>query len=264
MPDLVWQQIKKKGFFGDRQVFLLEETDSTNSVALDMGKKGVQAGAVVIAEMQTKGRGRLGKSWLSLPGAGVYFSIILRPQLQPADMPKITLCAGLAVCKAVETVTGLSPKIKWPNDLLLDGRKFGGILMETAEMSGPGTMLAALGIGINVTTPLDSFPPDFRREATSLLGHSGRTYQRGDLLAAIVPELDTVLKRLEQNGFGGILAEWKERDGIKGLRLTWLTPEGLVVTGFSLGPDEEGVLFIKDDNGVVHKVLSGDISLAEK
>lgn len=264
MTDLVWQQIEKKELLGDRQVFLLEETDSTNSVALDMGKKGVQTGALVIAEMQTKGRGRLGRAWLSPPGAGLYFSIILRPRLQPADMPKITLCAGLAVCKAVETLTGLSPKIKWPNDLLLDGRKFGGILMETAAMGGAKTMLAALGIGINVTTPLDSFQPELRQKATSLLVHSGRTYQRGDLLAAVLSELDSVLTRLEQNDFGGILAEWKERDGIKGLRLTWLTPEGLVVAGVSLGPDEEGVLFIKDDNGAVHRVLSGDISLAEK
>jgi BirA family transcriptional regulator, biotin operon repressor / biotin---[acetyl-CoA-carboxylase] ligase len=257
--DSLWQQLST-GFFAGRQVLLLTVTDSTNLDGLEEGRRGAPAGTLIIADSQTGGRGRLGRKWLSPPSTGLYFSIILRPRLAPADLPKITLAAGLAVCQAVEAETGLAPAIKWPNDLLLDSRKFCGILTESEFTAD--TPLAVLGIGLNVTTLAAEFPPELRERATSLLIEGGRPYQRGPLLAAILNRLDAVIYRLETGGFGEILAEWRQRDGLAGKYLSWVAQSGEVVSGISLGPDEQGILRLRDHAGVTHEVLSGDLKLA--
>jgi BirA family transcriptional regulator, biotin operon repressor / biotin---[acetyl-CoA-carboxylase] ligase len=258
--DSLWQQLAS-GFFAGRPARLLATTGSTNLDALEAGRLGAAAGTLIVAETQTGGRGRLGRQWLSPPGTGLYFSVILRPRLIPADLPKITLAAGLAVCKGVEAETGLQPAIKWPNDLLLGGHKFCGILAES-EFSPRNEPLVALGIGLNVNTPSTAFPAEFAGKATSLLIAAGRHYHRGPLLAAVLTNLDQALAQLEAGGFAKILAEWRQRDASTGRRLTWVTPAGAVVSGLSLGPDEEGVLHILDDAGVRHEVLSGDLTLA--
>ena len=118
----------------ERGIIRLKVTESTNSVALVMGREGAATGTVVVAESQTGGRGRLNRQWISPPDTGLYFSLILRPELAPENLARVTLAAGLAVCKAVETECGVLPAIKWPNDLLLDGKKFGGILTETGPI----------------------------------------------------------------------------------------------------------------------------------
>ncbi|MDA8165713.1 MAG: biotin--[acetyl-CoA-carboxylase] ligase [Desulfobacteraceae bacterium] len=259
-PDPLWQQLAT-GAFAGRPARLLASTGSTNSDALALGRQGAAAGTVIVAETQSGGRGRLGRPWLSPSGTGLYFSVILRPRLAPADFPKITLAAGLAVSQAVEAETGLFPGIKWPNDLLLAGRKFCGILTEGEPLAAPGP-LAVLGIGLNVSTPHAVFPEELRGRATSLLAHSGRVYPRGPLLAAILARLEAVLNRLENHDFPGIMAEWRRRDALTGRRLTWMTPRGAIVTGTALGPDEEGVLHLRDEAGVVQEVLSGDLRLA--
>lgn len=256
--DPLWQQLAA-GSFAGRPARLLASTASTNSDALALGRGGAATGTLIVAETQTGGRGRLGRSWLSPPGAGLYFSLILRPRLAPVDFPKITLAAGLAVCRAVEEETGLSPAIKWPNDLLLDNRKFCGILTEGDPLSSDP--LAVLGIGINVTTPFAAFPEALRAKATSLLAHSGTLYARGRLLAAVLSRLEAVLARLEGGDFATILAEWRKRDALLGKRLSWVTPAGAIVTGIALGPDEEGVLHLQGDTGIIHEVLSGDLDL---
>jgi BirA family transcriptional regulator, biotin operon repressor / biotin---[acetyl-CoA-carboxylase] ligase len=260
--DPLWQQLAT-GSLAGRPARLLATTDSTNRDALAEGRRGAAAGTLIVADGQTGGRGRLGRPWLSPPGTGLYFSVILRPRLAPADLPKITLAAGLAVCQAVEAETGLQPAIKWPNDLLLGGRKFCGILTES-ELPPGGVQLAVLGIGININTPAALLPPELREKATSLLDHTGRRYHRGPLLAAILVRLDAVLAQLEKGLFREILSEWRQRDGLAGRRLSWVTPAGTVVTGIGLGPDDEGVLHIRDDAGTEHEVLSGDLKLAER
>jgi BirA family transcriptional regulator, biotin operon repressor / biotin---[acetyl-CoA-carboxylase] ligase len=257
--DPLWQQLAT-GFFAGRPARLLATTESTNRDALAEGRREAVAGTLIVADGQTGGRGRLGRPWLSPPGTGLYFSVILRPRLAPADLPKITLAAGLAVCQAVEAETGLQPAIKWPNDLLLDGRKFCGILTES-ELPPGRAPLAVLGIGINVNTPATLFPAELRERATSLLAHAGSQYHRGPLLAAILVRLDVVLARLEEGAFLEILGEWRRRDALTGKHLSWVTPGGAVVSGIGLGPDDEGVLHIRDDAGARHEVLSGDLNL---
>ncbi|MEA2082961.1 MAG: biotin--[acetyl-CoA-carboxylase] ligase [Thermodesulfobacteriota bacterium] len=261
VTDSIWNTIRATGLLGDHPVRILDSTDSTNTIAIQMSDKGTPPGTIVIAETQAKGKGRLQRSWFSPPGTGLYFSMIMNPKLAHRDLPKIPLAAGVAVCRAIEEETGLQPALKWPNDLLLDGRKFGGILCESEGAVTSGQPGVILGIGINVSTPLESFPSELHSKATSLMAHSGNYFSRGQILARIVKAVDNIVLRLEQSAFAEILTEWKTRDAIKEKKMTWLTPKGKKVTGKSLGPDSEGILIIIDDNGTTHRVLSGDINL---
>ena len=259
--DTRWIEMRKTGLLCGRKAHFFAEIASTNEVALRLGRQGAEAGALVVADSQSCGRGRLGRAWVSPPEQGLYFSIILRPHLEPADLPKITLVAALAVCKAVEEVVGLNPGIKWPNDLLLDGKKFCGILTETGALFSGESPLVVLGIGLNVSTPRELFPEELRERATSLFVAGGKLPTRGELLAAIIQAVDVELARLEQGEFSAVLADWRDRDATFGKKLSWLTPDGKVVEGISLGPDEAGVLHIRDDNGREYEVLSGDVNL---
>jgi len=261
--DSLWEQVRATGVLTGRKVHFFAQTGSTNQVALNLGRQGEEAGTLVVAESQSCGRGRLDRVWLSPPGQGLYFSIILRPRLEPADLSKITLVAALAVCKAVEEVTRLSPGIKWPNDLLLAGKKFCGILTETGPISGGKPPMVVLGIGINVLTPLDHFPAELRERVTSLAVSGVEAVRRGELLVAIVQAVEIELMRLEQGEFAAVLKDWRCRDATLGKRLAWLTPTGQVVEGVALGPDAAGVLHIRDDSGWDHEVLSGDLHLRQ-
>lgn len=256
--DQAWTEMIATGRLGEIPLHFRAETVSTNDDALSL--RAAPVGTLVVAERQSGGRGRLGREWLSPPGVGLYCSLILRPHLAPADLPKLTMAAGLAASRAVEAVTGLRPLLKWPNDLWLDGKKIGGILAETRfEQDGA---VVVLGIGLNVNTAPESFPPDLLEKATSLLIHSGREFARSALLAALWEEVVAVVARLEQEGFAPILADWRQRDATLGRELEWLSHSGQVLKGISLGPDQEGLLRIRDGVGQIHEVISGDISLA--
>ncbi len=246
----------------DSLVRYLEETDSTNRVALELAGQNAPAGSLVVAARQTAGRGRLGKVWLSPPGRGLYFSLLLRPELPWADLPKITLAAGVGVCRAVEGITALAPRLKWPNDVLLADRKFCGILTETGPVVGADVPVVVIGVGMNVSSRSADFPVELRSRVTSLGIESGIDYDLDDVLAAVVPEIKAAVAALERGGFAGILAEWRQLDGTLGRELDWLAADGRPVRGISLGPDDEGVLRIRDRDGHIHAVLSGDLSLA--
>ena len=243
-----------------REIIRLDVTESTNSIALELGKKGAVSGTVVVAAAQTGGRGRLNRSWLSLPGMGLYFSIVLRPRLAPENLPKVTLAAGLALCKAVEAAYSLSPEIKWPNDLLLGGRKYGGILTETESIAGSDSSQSALvvvGVGLNLSSPEGGFPVDIEERATALSLHADRELSSEMLLETCVAAVEKEVQRLEKGDFPVILTEWLQRDAIQGKILTWVTPQSKLVTGVSLGPDADGVLLIRDEAGTIHTVLTG-------
>jgi len=265
MSDDIWQTMILTGELGRYPVHFFTSTGSTNDLALILSNTGDPDSTLIVADSQNAGRGRLaGRAWHSPPGTGLYFSLILRPQLAPQDFPKLTLAAGLALCKALERHTPCQPGLKWPNDLFLHGRKCGGILTETQAVAGAGQTAVVIGIGLNVNTPVETFAGELRAKATSLLAETGAAHERGPLLSAILAELDLVVARLEQGDFPSILAEWRQRDIHAGLQVAWVNNQGRVVTGISLGPDEEGFLHIRDAQGQVHSVLSGDISLAQK
>jgi BirA family biotin operon repressor/biotin-[acetyl-CoA-carboxylase] ligase len=256
--DPFWQELSACSALAGHALVLRTETGSTNSDALALGRAGATAGTIVLARSQTGGRGRLGRSWFSPPGGGLYFSMLLRPALAPAELPKITLAAGVALCNAVAVLCRCAPLIKWPNDLLLEGKKCGGILTES-EFGPDGTPLVVLGIGINVSTLPAAFPKELRGRVTSLADHGASPLRRLDLLREIISGVDAIIARLEAGEFAAILAAWRSLDATKGKRLTWVTTTGAAVTGLSLGPDREGLLHIRDDQGRTHAVLSGDI-----
>ncbi len=265
MPDNLWQTMIMTGELARHPVHFFTSTGSTNDLALVLSNTGAANGTLVVADSQSAGRGRLaGRAWLSPPETGLYFSLILRPHLAPADFPKLTLTAGLALCRALESHTHCQPGLKWPNDLFLHDKKCGGILTETQAVAGAGQTAVVIGIGLNVNTPAEAFAVDLHAKATSLLAETGCPYERGHLLAAILAELDLMVARLEQNDFPGILREWKQRDIHVGQQVSWLNNQNRVITGLSLGPDEEGLLHIRDAQGQTHSVISGDISLAQE
>ncbi len=250
-----------------REIIRLEVTESTNSTGLELGERGATPGTVVVARAQTLGRGRLSRFWLSRPGMGLYFSLILRPELEPEDLSKITLAAGLAVAKAVEELYRIEPKIKWPNDLLLNGRKFGGILTETGSVShlpeAPNP-LVVVGVGLNLFPPQGGFPADLQQHATALSRHVEGGIDAEALLQSCVGAIEKEVRRLEGGEFAAILEEWTKRDAVYGKTLSWITRQGQAVTGVALGPDAEGLLRIRDGEGKIHSVLSGDLTLIAK
>lgn len=243
-----------------RTIIRLAAIDSTNRVALEMAAQSAVAGTVVVAATQSGGRGRLGKSWASPPDTGLYFSLLLRPHLDPSTLPQLTLAAGLGAALAVEAVTGLRVLLKWPNDLLLAGKKLGGILCETGPMQGTAPAVI-VGVGLNVSTPRASFPEELQERATSLLVQSGRVFAEEELLAPMLAGIEDQATRLENHGLAPLLVDWRQRDATLGQKLTWVSTGGKLVRGVSLGVDDEGLLRIQDATGQVHGVLSGDVSI---
>ena len=263
MKDIILQQAIKSGRLGSHPFYWYESIDSTNLKALEMAKEGAQSGTIIVAHAQNSGRGRLGRSWISPAGTGLYVSIILRPQLAPEHLSKITLAAGVAVSKAIDLVTNISTMIKWPNDILADGKKIAGILSESTGVNPAGKTAVVLGIGINVNTPQESFPEALKDKASSLMAITGTIVQKGVLLKQLLDEISRQVKRLEQGEFSQILEDWKARDTTLGKRLNWLNAAKQIVCGIAQGPDENGHLQVKDFSGKLHDVLSGDITLVD-
>lgn len=231
---------------------------STNDVALRLAAEGAADGTTVIADAQTSGRGRAGRTWHSPPGVGLYLSMIVRPESRPAarlEWPRlITLAAGVGVADALLAATGLPVAIKWPNDLVIapggvvrGARKLAGILAE--GYGSGGVDLVVLGCGINVG--LSSYPEEIGARATSLEGELGRPVERGVVLAAILRSLSGAVARLRGGGAAGILDRWRELAvGATGARVRWGEGEGRRV-GVTAGIDIEGALLVRHDGGQV-------------
>jgi len=232
---------------------LLAETTSTNDVARKQAQKGAHSGFLVAASRQTAGRGRLGRGWESPPGRGLYVSILLRPDLPMTEAGKLTILSSVATVDAVEAVTGLRPQIKWPNDLLLGGRKVAGVLIET-EPKGKRMAFAVIGIGLNVRQEATDFSPDVRGLATSLYLATGRLYRRADLLVALLQALE---RRLKQP-FAEAREAWTASSLTLGQRVTLTTVQGRK-HGQALGLDESGALLLRTHSGEVETVTAGDM-----
>ena len=256
--DSFWEKIRATGSIHGRKAHFLSETESTNTVAHTLAAEGAASGTVIIAESQRAGRGRLNRRWLSPSGRGLYFSVLYRPHIAAEDLPKITLAAAVAACKAIMTTTDLQPQLKWPNDILVDGRKCGGILTELHNPNDK-TPIVIIGIGLNVTTMLAELPPELRHKATSLRISSGKHYLRGILLQEILVDLDREIGRLEKGQAEEVLSAWRKLDGLIGRKLAWRTAKNETVTGKALGLAKDGCYLIEDDAGATHEVISGDI-----
>jgi len=232
---------------------LLAETSSTNDMARDQARRGARHGFLVAASHQTAGRGRLGRAWESPPDRGLYVSILLRPDLAMTEAGKLTVLSSVATVDAVETVSGLRPQIKWPNDLMLGGRKLAGLLIET-EPKGSRLAFAVIGIGLNVRQEAEDFSPEVRALATSLYLATGRMHRRADLLVALLQALGRRLTR----PFDEAREAWTASSLTLGQRVTLTTARGRK-HGQAVGLDESGALLLRGDSGEVETVTAGDM-----
>jgi BirA family biotin operon repressor/biotin-[acetyl-CoA-carboxylase] ligase len=232
---------------------LLAETGSTNDVARAQAARGGGAGFVVAAERQTRGRGRLGRRWESEQGKGLYTSILLRPEWAARDAGRLTVLGSVAMADAVEAAAGFRPQIKWPNDLMWQGRKLGGLLIEI-ERAGARLAWAVLGIGLNVNHLAEDFPAEFRDGATSLRLATGRGCRRADLLVAL---LNALTARLAQP-FEPVREAWAASSLTLGQQVTLTTLRG-ALRGQALGLDPSGALLLRLESGEVEIVTAGDM-----
>ncbi|MBQ9726420.1 MAG: biotin--[Kiritimatiellae bacterium] len=237
----------------------LAQTDSTNSRVLELGRAGAPAWTAVVADSQTAGRGRSGAAWVSPPGVALYFSVLLRPALAPDALPLATLAAGVAVAEAVRAQTGLPAGLKWPNDLLVRGRKAAGILCE-AETGPGGEPFVAAGVGLNVNTPPALLPPRPLYPATSLAAEAGRDFDREALLLSCLAALRRAVRRLEApGGAAATVARFNELDALRGAPLRVALPDGTVARGTCLGAAPSGALLLDTPAGP-REILAGSVA----
>ncbi len=261
IPDrLIPSEIKwklKTKIFG-REVISYKKVDSTNDIAYQLAEKGVKEGTVILADEQSKGKGRHGRRWVSPSKGGIYMSCVLRPQITPNEIPMITLLAAVAAAKAVEDITSLDVSIKWPNDIMLDGKKVCGILTEIkAEQDRVDFVI--LGIGINVNTPVKQLP----RGASSLKEESHRRGGETDILRVelvkkILETLEEYYTLLNKKGFGPIIDAWKGLSAMLGSRIRVILPNR-TFEGSAHDINADGALIVRLDSGVLEKISSGDV-----
>jgi len=237
----------------------LRETASTNTVAFRMAEEGSPEGTAVIADCQTGGKGRLGRTWASPPGVNLYCSVILRPPIQPMAAPQLTFLSVVALARAIERLTPLSPRIKWPNDILIDGKKVAGLLNEMSAETDKVNFVV-LGIGVNLNMTSDQFPADLRHPATSLFIESGTRVRRTDFARCLFQELDEVYGQFLREGYGPVRQEWLQRSRLAGEPVT-VTESGRVTRGRVVGIDEYGALLLEGEDGATLQVLAGDVRL---
>lgn len=235
-----------------------EKTDSTNIQAKHLAEAGAGEGTLVVAECQMAGKGRRGRSWVSPPGSGIWMSFILRPDLEPSCASMITLVAAMAVSGGIEEACGLKSQIKWPNDVIIDGKKICGIL---TEMSTELEMIqyVVVGIGINVNTA--QFPEEISKTATSLYIESGKSWKRSNIIACIMKRMEEYYdKFLQTSDLSALKKEYESKLANLGREVTVLDPKG-EYRGLCKGIDQNGELLVEREDGTVSQVISGEVSV---
>jgi BirA family transcriptional regulator, biotin operon repressor / biotin---[acetyl-CoA-carboxylase] ligase len=256
-PDMLRQRLKGN-LFGKR-IYHYFKVDSTNRVALELGHAAEPEGAVVLAEEQTAGRGRAGRTWQSDRAAGIYVTLLLRPKLSPVQAPLLTMMAGLSAYAAVCAQTGLAPDLKWPNDLLLRGKKIGGILTEMhAEPSQ--VRFVIVGIGLNVNQ--EKFPGELAATATSLRIETGKQESRLELLVKLLREFESDYNRFLREGPTGVTGKFEAVSSYARGKRVRVVNGSASFAGVSAGLSAEGLLQVQRDDGQVVVVISGDVTEA--
>ncbi len=236
-----------------KEIEYFKEIESTNVIACEIADS-VAEGTVVIAESQTGGRGRLGRKWLS-PEGGVWLSIILKPKIQPSYAPRITILSGVSVAKTIRSF-GPEAMIKWPNDVLINGKKLCGILTEIeAEMDMIDHCVVGIGIDANVDT--ESFPEEFRDSSTSLKKELGHEINRVEFVQKLLEEFEALYMKFQEGDFAAILEEWRSMSATIG---EWvkITTQTRTIYGEAIGVDNEGALILETDEGKLEKIVAGN------
>jgi BirA family biotin operon repressor/biotin-[acetyl-CoA-carboxylase] ligase len=242
-----------------RDIRVFEETTSTNDVVEKLARDGVKEGVVVFAESQTRGRGRLGRKWISPPRRGLWFSVLLRPQIRPAAVTQLTIGAATALFRAIHSQTGLKPEIKWPNDILIRGKKVAGILTElSAELDKVKYLI--LGMGIDVNLGAGEFPADLRKIATSLKIESGVQQNRASLAVKILQELDRDYDRICSGHFEAVANEWEKNCTTIGRRVS-IQVGDRKIQGHAESLDTDGALLLRTQHGHLERIIGGDVTV---
>jgi BirA family biotin operon repressor/biotin-[acetyl-CoA-carboxylase] ligase len=242
-----------------RDLRVFEQTTSTNDVVEKLARDGVREGVVVFAESQTQGRGRLGRKWVSPAHQGLWFSILLRPDFRPQLATQLTVASATALRRAIELQTGLAPEIKWPNDILLGGKKLAGILTElSAELDRVRYVI--LGIGVDVNLTATAFPADLRKTATSLRIETGRPVSRAELAVHILRELDRDYARVCAGQFTRVADEWEAHCSTIGREVT-VQLGARRVRGCVESLDDDGALLLRSEHGHLERITGGDVTL---
>jgi len=262
-PDLLLPNEIRDGLstriFGQKDIHYFQETESTNLRAKDLAEAGAPEGTVVIAERQTAGRGRRGRTWFSSPGNGIYATLVLRPAMPPMGAPRITLVTAVAIAEALLSQVDIGVRIKWPNDILVKGKKLAGILTEiSTEMDAINYII--VGLGLNVNTPIENFPEEIKDRATSIYAETGERFSRIKLFRACLEQFEKYYELFKADGFPSIMERWKQLSGIVGQKIV-VDVIGQEYLGKVVDIDADGVLILKDDQGRVHRIFSGDVTL---
>jgi len=255
-PDRLFEFEVSRGLntkaFG-KKIFYFDTLTSTIDVAMDLGLKGVSSGTIILAESQTKGKGRLGRSWFSPKYKGLYLSLILRPDMLPAQAPILTLLAAVSICEAIKGSTGVVSQIKWPNDILINNKKLCGILTQViAETDRIDFVIISAGINVN------NDKRSLISTATSLKEQKKEEVNRVSLLQEILRALEANYLILEKKGATQILEKWRHHNTTLGRRVK-VYCQHKHIEGEALDIDTDGGLLIRKDNGITEKVMAGDV-----
>lgn len=240
-------------------IFHFEEIDSTNNYAKKIANEGCPHGTVVIADKQTLGRGRVGRQWQSDSSDGIWFSLVIRPDLEPENIQIITLAASVAVVEAIDETQGIVCGIKWPNDIMLDGKKLGGILTELSAEPGHVNYVV-VGIGINVNQDLEQFDDEIKQKAASLKMHTGKQVSRVDLLGSVLSHFEKIYKCVLLGQNQEIIDKWNKFSVTIGkeVKIIYRDVE-YIGTAQSIASD--GKLIVECKDGVMREISAGEIQV---
>jgi BirA family transcriptional regulator, biotin operon repressor / biotin---[acetyl-CoA-carboxylase] ligase len=238
-----------------KEIHYFKEIDSTNDVAKELADEGAEEGTIVIAEIQSRGRGRLGKKWIS-PSGGVWMTIILRPKISSVNIPQITLVTGVAVAETIKNEYELDVGIKWPNDILIGKRKVCGILIEADSRTDTIDYLV-VGIGIDANVDIDQFPPNLRGGATSLKRELNKEISCVELVQRFLENFENIYNEFNEGKFSNILKDWRKYSKTIGSYVE-VIKKGKTVKGEAVGVNKQGNLIMELDDGTLRKVISGE------
>lgn len=255
-PEEIWQGLKSRFW---KEIICYKSVGSTNTagLALPLADDEEESGRVIAADSQEKGRGRFDRRWISPPGVNIHLSIVLRPEIPPGNAPLLTMLGALASAAAIKKETGIAVSVKWPNDLVVSGKKLGGILAEARTVNGLISR-AVIGIGINLNARFEDFPPEISEKATSALILTGSTFSRSAVIASIMNEFETRYKKLKYIGGFPLVREMRPLLSSLGREVV-ISDGGPEISGFVEDITDDGRLIICLPSGARKKIGSGEI-----
>ena len=240
-----------------RDIYYYDEILSTNSLAKYLAGIGIEEGTVIIAGSQTKGRGRSGKSWESPKGGGIWLSIVIKPDIPLKYASFLTLASGVAVCNVLRKI-GVDAQIKWPNDILINGKKVSGVLTE-AKITFNKLDYVVVGIGIDTDVDVEELPESLKEGVTNLNDELKENKPNNEIIALVLNEFEKIYEIFKNEEYEKILSQWRNLSATIGSEVTVSQPLGIVIKGYALGINKEGSLILEKDDGELVKIIAGEL-----